>query len=315
MNLAKNHRIKYSPLVVMMRKTWIIIISMLVMVTVLFFWIDSLSGPLHANDRFDAPDQGVDLPQSVRTVYQRLRPSLRKRYKRLISLMPSPCGKPHSLEHSARSDKQCRRTPFALNYLALLLPEMRNDLDVKEFYQRRYLNKQKHKITRSSDLYIGPKDALLRVVEFFDYGCPICKEVSPVIKKVVKEYPQDVMLEYKNFPLASHPNSKMAARAALAAGRQNKFEAMHKMLFDNQKLHQRDALFSYARKLKLNLKKFKKAFNSNEIASIVTKDRQEGIDIGLQGTPSIYIGGRQYTDPYLPIFLRSWIEEEIAVNH
>jgi protein-disulfide isomerase len=67
------------------------------------------------------------------------------------------------------------------------------------------------------------------LVEFFDYNCPYCRQVVPVMAKAEEADPQ-LRIAYKEFPILG-PNSTYAAKAALAANKQGKYVAFHRGLY------------------------------------------------------------------------------------
>ena len=69
----------------------------------------------------------------------------------------------------------------------------------------------------------GSPDKRVVLVEFSDFECPACKTYAPLVDQVMKQYDKDVTLVYKYFALPQHKNSKNAAYAAEAAGKQDKF--------------------------------------------------------------------------------------------
>src|SRR5438034_995951 len=55
----------------------------------------------------------------------------------------------------------------------------------------------------------GPKNAPVTIVEFSDFQCPFCAEAKPLLEQVLKAYPDDVKLVFKQFPLSSiHDNDR-----------------------------------------------------------------------------------------------------------
>ncbi len=68
------------------------------------------------------------------------------------------------------------------------------------------------------------------VVEFFDYRCPYCKQVEPSLESMLKQDPK-LRLVYKEFPILG-PVSVTAARAALAAQAQGKYDAFHAAMME-----------------------------------------------------------------------------------
>jgi protein-disulfide isomerase len=140
----------------------------------------------------------------------------------------------------------------------------------------------------------GPKGAPVTIVEFSDFQCPFCAQSATLIDQVMKEYPKDVNFVYKNFPLTQiHPQAMPAAKAALAAGKQNKFWEMHDIMFQNAKALGPDNLKDYAGKIGLDVARFEKDMNAPEIQAQVDKEMQEARAADVQGTPTIFVGGKR----------------------
>ncbi len=235
------------------------------------------------------------------------------RFYALADVLASPCGKAHSLRTSLAEDKDCKRAPFAVRYVLEMLTDEADDKDIKQFYQDRYKKGLERKsIELSATPSSGPPDAPVKVVEFYDYGCPSCKQFAPILKEAVAGFPDQVVVYYKQFPLSGHVNSKPAAQAALAADKQEKFEEMHAMLFAKAPYHAKPQLLGYAKQLGLDMARFEADFAAAR-AHVETHQKQ-GNAAGVNGTPTTYINGLMYEGPYHPKYIRMWIEEELAVN-
>ncbi len=236
----------------------------------------------------------------------------KKRIAAVMDKLPSPCGKAHSLRKSFDEDTECKRAPFAARYVAVLVAEDVDDGEIREWYDKRYRDDKRAKFDLAATPYSGPADAKVKIVEFFDYNCPHCRSLHPVMDMLVDEYPSDVVVYYKMFPLSHNERSEPAARAALAAARQGKFKEMHAMLFENQGKHSDAQLEMYAKAIGLDMARFKKDFADKALVAQVANDREEGIEAGLQGTPALYFNGKEFTDP-IP-FIKDWVDEILAVN-
>jgi protein-disulfide isomerase len=237
----------------------------------------------------------------------------KERFEKLADLLPSPCGKAHSLRTSRNNDKECLKASFAVDFVLELIKDGANDDETKELFGRRYRDMKRQGFRLSEEVpHKGPSDAPVVMVEFFDYGCPACARMKPVIDQVLKEMPTDVVLYYKQFPLASHEHSKGAAQAALAAGKQGKYHEMHDLLFENQFAHTESDLRTYAQKLGLNMPQFEKDYTT--ALPQVMADRKEGEMAGIEGTPSLYINGYVYEGPEHPKYMKMWISEALALN-
>ena len=138
--------------------------------------------------------------------------------------------------------------------------------------------------------------------------------MRPILDEVVEAYPNDVIVYFKHFPLSSHADSLPAARAAIAASRQGKFNEMHTMLLENQEQQSIRDILLYADRIGLDMARFQIDFNAKDVVAQAEGDKQEGIAAGVEGTPTIYLNGREYTDPLGFPFLKDWIDEHLAVN-
>ena len=141
------------------------------------------------------------------------------------------------------------------------------------------------------DVSIGPKDAKVTVVEFFDYNCGFCKQSSDWLKGVMEKHPNDVRIVFKELPILDGrtKTSRNAAKAALAAGRQGKYSTMHFSLMNERSLTE-DRVFALAEKAGLDIDKLKKDMEDKEL------DRQleDGLLLAnripsLTGTPFFVI--------------------------
>lgn len=107
------------------------------------------------------------------------------------------------------------------------------------------------------DISIGPKDAKVTIVEFFDYNCGYCKQSTEWVRQVIDTYPKDVRVIFKELPILDgrSKTSKIAARAALAAARQGKYSTLHFSLMAERSLTA-ERIDKIAEKAGLDMKKF-----------------------------------------------------------
>ncbi len=127
---------------------------------------------------------------------------------------------------------------------------------------------------------------------FEDFQCPYCSRAAATMKKIAKEYGQDVRLVFKHNPLAFHKAAMPAAMASEAAGRQGKFWKMHDLLFDNQKALEEQDLLGYAKKLRLNRKRFKRDLRDQALEQKIKAQQAQSQKLGARGTPAFFINGR-----------------------
>lgn len=144
-----------------------------------------------------------------------------------------------------------------------------------------------------------PANAVVTVEEYGDYQCPPCGQLHPEIKKIQREYAGHIQFTFYNFPLtAGHKNAMAAAQAAEAARLQDRFEQMHDLIYENQNAWKdetdpRPTLTNYARQIGLDLTRFVRDMSGPEVQQRIASDQQSGVSLGVVGTPTVFIDGRE----------------------
>jgi predicted DsbA family dithiol-disulfide isomerase len=240
-----------------------------------------------------------------------LRDDEKKAFFHLIQKYPSACGKAQSLEQSLKTDPKCRRSVYAARYIKHLLSMHLLESEVEEHYDVRFGPVEKKQIDVSQAPVRGEPSAPVTLVEFSDFQCPHCKNLQPTLERVLDEYRGQVKLYFKNYPIErAHPDAKLAAAAACAAGKQGKFWPFHDKLFGgNQEHEDMSVLEKYAKDLKLDLGKWKSDIEACK--PLVEKDHAEGERLDISATPTLYIDGKQYHGPHNYDELKDWIDEEL----
>ncbi len=165
----------------------------------------------------------------------------------------------------------------------------------------------------------GEASAALTIEEFGDYQCPPCGNLHPVLQKIEDDYGSRVRVIFRNFPLTMHRNAFTAARAAEAAMAQDKYWPMHDIIYENQKEWSESPephpIFQdYARRLDLDVERFKTDMEKSETAARIVADQRRGISLGVQGTPTLLLNGRELTAEKTldPVKLRAEIDATLA---
>lgn len=141
----------------------------------------------------------------------------------------------------------------------------------------------------------GNANSKVTVIEYSDFECPFCGQFLPAAKQMLAEFPNDVRLVYRHFPLSFHPSAQKAAEASECAAKfkgNDGFWKMHDQLFANQTTLGTDLYVRLAKGLGINEADFKKCLDSGETASIVSADMASGNDAGVNGTPATFINGK-----------------------
>jgi protein-disulfide isomerase len=128
------------------------------------------------------------------------------------------------------------------------------------------------------------------VVEFFDYRCPYCKQVEPSLESMLKQDPK-LRFVYKEFPILG-PVSVTAARAALAAQRQGKYDAFHAAMMEARGNITDDAVYQVAASVGLDLDKLKHDMASPQIAQELKDNLKLADALDIHGTPAFIIGDK-----------------------
>ena len=169
----------------------------------------------------------------------------------------------------------------------------------------------------NEDWYLGSKNAKVTLVEYSDFECPACKSYAPIITQLNKDFPDDLKIVYRHFPLPQHKNARVAAQAAESAGAQGKFWEMENLIFEKQNewadnSNAEENFVSYATSLGLNIEKFKSDFNSDLAKTKIENDYASGEKSKLTYTPTFFLDSKQIQNPQGYEEFKSLIEARIG---
>ena len=127
----------------------------------------------------------------------------------------------------------------------------------------------------------------------------------------------DVQVVFRHYPLSSHPQAELAARAAEAAGQQDAFWQMHDKLFVHQNTWSnqsdaKDIFIGYAEELSLDIARFKSDIDNNDIKDAVKDDKRSGNQALVEGTPTLFLNGQKINNPRSYDKLRQAINDELS---
>jgi len=146
---------------------------------------------------------------------------------------------------------------------------------------------------------LGSPNAAVTIEEFADFQCPTCATVHTKMKEINAIYGNRIKFIYRSFPLTQiHKNAYDAAVAAESAGMQGKYWDMQNQLFTNQQAwanssDARKIFGEYAQKIGLDVGKFQTDSLGLAAKNRVDSDLQRGRALGVTGTPTIYVNGRE----------------------
>jgi len=131
------------------------------------------------------------------------------------------------------------------------------------------------------------------IVEFSDIECPACKAANPVIKQIKEEYSDKIQFRYYHFPLrAIHPYAQKSAEATECANDQGKMFEYIDAAFDVSPSLTTKNLNIVAQQIGLDTIKFEACLDSGTKKDEVEKDYQQGLTMGVSGTPTIFINNK-----------------------
>lgn len=135
---------------------------------------------------------------------------------------------------------------------------------------------------------LGNPDGDVLVVEFFDYRCPYCKKVAGMVRDEIAS-DGNVRLVMKEFPILG-PQSLLAARAALAAVKQGKYEDFHMALMTEPGDMSEEFIEAVATKVGLDVAQLQKDMRDPEVEAILRRNFDLAEALGVKGTPAFVIG-------------------------
>jgi protein-disulfide isomerase len=159
---------------------------------------------------------------------------------------------------------------------------------------------------------LGAKDAPITMVEFGDFQCPFCRASEKSVNEVRAKYGNKLRIVYMDFPLGIHEHAMDAANAARCAGEQDKFWQYHDAMFaDQSKLAPAD-LKASAAKLGLDKKKFDACLDKAKYQPQIQQDMAEATKLGVSGTPTFFINGRELSGAQPARKFEDIIDDEMA---
>ncbi len=197
-------------------------------------------------------------------------------------------------ELAAAADLRSKGTPpsqvyalrVAANYAAPAPTAERDDADEEDLTI--------YKVPIKGAPASGPADALVTIVEFFDYQCPYCRRVEATMTELKKLYPKDVRVVLRQNPLPFHAHALPAANFALEA-RAEKGDAG--FFAANEKLFERgledDDLLKLGKELKLDDKRVRAAIANKTVNPQIEADQDLAVELNASGTPHFFINGQR----------------------
>jgi protein-disulfide isomerase len=158
----------------------------------------------------------------------------------------------------------------------------------------------------SADHLRGSLTAPSHLLIYGDYECPYTHKALISVASLRESLGDSLVFAFRNFPLTEiHPHALRAALAAEAADAQGKFWEMHDLLFRRQPFLEEGELLVYARLIGLDEERFRADLEAETGLPRIEADLRSGERDGVEGTPAIFVNGRQHLQEYDPKTLAS----------
>ena len=135
---------------------------------------------------------------------------------------------------------------------------------------------------------LGNPNGDITLVEFFDYRCPYCRQMDPLLQNLVRNDP-GLRIAQKQYPILG-PQSVFAARVALAANKQGKYLQFHTALMSKRPNFDEASVLNIAETTGLDLALLKSDMASPEVDAEISKSIQIAKELRLTGTPAFIVG-------------------------
>lgn len=142
------------------------------------------------------------------------------------------------------------------------------------------------------DYSMGPNNAPITIVEFFDYNCGYCKRSFAPLMEALEEN-KDVRLVFKEYPILGEP-SYLASSAALAINDKLKYLTYHSKLMTHQGRITESVIEKTLSDMKLSPQKLQSNARSDKYVLQLAATRQLAEAIGVNGTPAFVINGKLF---------------------
>lgn len=138
-------------------------------------------------------------------------------------------------------------------------------------------------------LSYGPADAPVTLEFFADLQSPVSRPALDALDQVIRKYPSKVRIQFRNFPLAFHPQAPLAHEAAMTAAAHGRFWEFARYILDHQESLREQDLIALAGRLGVDEMKFVETLQQHRYAVKVNADLEAGARRGIRGSPVIFV--------------------------
>jgi protein-disulfide isomerase len=237
-------------------------------------------------------------------------PRERHEFSRYVTEYLAPCAEvPVPIAQCVQEKRACTACLAAAEAIAKAVREGMSTDQVDQLYKERFDAHGAKTIALEGSPSRGPDAAAVTIVEFADFECPYCQRIAPLLDQLFEKHKTEVRMVYKFMPLPMHSRGEPAARAAVAAQNQGKFWEMDHALFAAGGRLEDVDIDGFAQQLGLDMARFHADEASPATKARIDADRKLADDLGVKGTPTFYINGREFN---LKTDMEEWVKGELA---
>ncbi|MCC6317913.1 MAG: thioredoxin domain-containing protein [Gemmatimonadaceae bacterium] len=149
----------------------------------------------------------------------------------------------------------------------------------------------------------GPRAAPATLVEFSDFECPFCRELSALVRVLETREPGRIRRVFRHYPLRTHPYARTAALASECAAEDGRFWEYHDSVFASAGPLDFAALTRIARDIGVrDVRLFTQCLRTQKHAGRISQDSAAAATLAITGTPLVIVNGRIVRGaPSLPV--------------
>ena len=158
---------------------------------------------------------------------------------------------------------------------------------------------------------LGERNVPITIVAYMDFTCKQCKEEAVSLRNILRDYPYQVRVVFRHFPLNNSEKALAAHRAANAAMRQGRFWDMHDMIFNNQHRLTDEIYVEFAKQLDMNTFQFMDDLIHPLNVYMINEDIKKAANDGIDVLPAIVLNGTILKGTQKESVIRTLIEQEM----
>lgn len=169
-------------------------------------------------------------------------------------------------------------------------------------------------LVRFNSPVVGPQNAPVTIVEFFDPSCEACRAFYPIVKQIMARYPEQVRLVLRYAPL--HEGSDQAVRILEAARKQDRLIPVLEAMLAGQPnwaahgAPNLDMAWQIAGAAGLDLDRARADAQGEDVTAVLAQEIADLEALGVSQTPTFYVNGRELLD-FGPQQLADLVAEEV----